>query len=30
MRMQAEGKSVADIRSAVDRKYRMFGPSNMP
>ena len=30
MRMQRDGKSLADIRAAIDADYARFGPSNMP
>lgn len=30
MRMLKEGKTVAEIRAAVDTKYAQYGPSNMP
>jgi Protein of unknown function with PCYCGC motif len=30
MRMLKEGKTVAEIRAAVDAKYVQYGPSNMP
>ncbi len=29
MRLSKQGKSVADIRTAVDAKYSQYGPSNM-
>jgi hypothetical protein len=30
MRMLREGKSLTDIRAAIDADYARFGPSNMP
>jgi hypothetical protein len=30
MRMLKQGKSITEIRSAVDETYARFGPSNMP
>jgi len=30
MRMLKEGKTIAEIRAAVDAKYVQYGPSNMP
>lgn len=29
MRMQSEGKSLAEIRTAIDQTYSRYGPSNM-
>lgn len=30
MRMMREGKSAAEIRTAIDQTYSQYGPSNMP
>lgn len=30
MRMQADGKSVAEMKTFIDEEYSAFGPSNMP
>jgi hypothetical protein len=30
MRLQKEGKAVAEIRKYIDATYAQYGPSNMP
>jgi hypothetical protein len=30
MRLLKEGKSVTEIKAAIDGKYAKFGPSNIP